>query len=217
MTTSLQPASEARTARGEETAGRILDAAETVLARHGFAAARVRDVAALAGVNVATLYIYFPSKQHLHEAVLERGLQPLIELLARFAHEPDKRAATAPTIDQIMRHLAAHPAIPRLVYQEAVCGGELLTRVAHRWFRPLEDMIEAELRAGAMPKDEAFVSILAAIFLHLTFGHFALAPLLSRVFGADFESRAVLDRQTQLLATLAHQLAETARALEQPV
>jgi hypothetical protein len=68
-----------------------------------------------------------------------------------------------------------------------------------------------------MPKDEAFVSILGAVFLHLTFGHFALAPLLSRVFGADFESRAVLDRQTQFLATLAHQLAETARALEQPV
>jgi len=210
---SLSPAAEARTARGEETAGRILDAAANAFARHGLAGARVREIAALAGVNVATLYIYFPSKQHLYEAVLERGLRPLIDLMARFAHEPDKHAAAAPTIDAVMRHLAAHPALPRLVYQEAVCGGELLTRVAHRWFRPLEDMVEAELRAGARPSDEAFVPVLAAIFLHLTFGHFALAPLLSRVFDADFESRAVLDRQTQLVATLARQLATTAAAL----
>ncbi len=207
------PAVEARTARGEETAGRILDAAATVFARRGLAGTRVRDIATEAGVNVATLYIYFPSKQHLHEAVLERGLQPLIEILGRFADEPDKQAATAPTIDAVMQHLAAHPAVPRLIYQEAVCGGELLARIGSRWFGPLDELIGRELRTGAMPSDEGFVPILGAVFLHLTLGHFALAPLLSRILGADFESPEALRRQTQLLTTLARQLSVTARDL----
>lgn len=208
------PAVETRTERGEETANRILDAAATVFARRGLAGTRVRDIATEAGVNVATLYIYFPSKSHLHEAVLERGLQPLIEILARFADEPDKPAATAPAIDAVMRHLAAHPTVPRLIYQEAVCGGELLARLGSRWFGPLEEMIATELRAGALPSDEGFVPVLGAIFLHLTFGHFALAPLLSRILGADFESPDMLRRQTQLLTTLARQLAVTAKDLE---
>jgi len=207
------PAVETRTTRGEETAGRILDAAATVFARRGLAGTRVRDIATEAGVNVATLYIYFPSKQHLHEAVLERGLQPLIEILVRFADEPDKQAATAPTIDAVMQHLAAHPAVPRLIYQEAVCGGELLARIGSRWFGPLDELIGHELRTGAMPSDEGFVPILGAVFLHLTLGHFALAPLLSRILGADFESPEALRRQTQLLTTLARQLSITARDL----
>jgi AcrR family transcriptional regulator len=211
---TLSASAEPRTQRGEETATRILDAAATIFGQHGLAGTRVRDIANEAGVNVATLYIYFPSKQHLHEAVLERGLRPLIDILARFAHETDKRAATAPAIDAIMQHLAAHPAVPRLIYQEAVCGGELLERVVHRWMRPLEDMIETELRAGVMPHDEGFVPVLAAIFLHLTFGHFALAPLLSRLFGADFTAPEALRRQTQLVTTLARELGTTARTLE---
>jgi len=50
----------------------ILDAAETVLLRDGFAAAGMAEVARLAGVSDGLIYRYFPGKAALRDAVLAR-------------------------------------------------------------------------------------------------------------------------------------------------
>jgi TetR/AcrR family fatty acid metabolism transcriptional regulator len=50
----------------------ILDAAEQVLGRGGFAEASVGEVARLAGVSDGLIYRYFDSKQALRDAVLAR-------------------------------------------------------------------------------------------------------------------------------------------------
>ncbi|HLH76622.1 MAG TPA: TetR family transcriptional regulator [Candidatus Binataceae bacterium] len=50
----------------------ILDAALRVFAELGFSAARMEQVAAAAGVSKAALYLYFPSKDALLQAVLDR-------------------------------------------------------------------------------------------------------------------------------------------------
>jgi AcrR family transcriptional regulator len=56
--------------RGRQDA--ILDAAEQVLVRGGFAAASVAEVARQAGVSDGLIYRYFDSKQALRDAVLSR-------------------------------------------------------------------------------------------------------------------------------------------------
>jgi AcrR family transcriptional regulator len=56
---------------------RILDAAERLFAEHGFAGASLRDIVRVAGVNLATVYYYFQSKEGLMGAVIERRLGPL--------------------------------------------------------------------------------------------------------------------------------------------
>jgi len=58
------------------------------LCTHGAQRSAVREIADAAGVNVATLYIYFPSKNELHEAVLERGVRPLMDLMEEFSSGP---------------------------------------------------------------------------------------------------------------------------------
>jgi AcrR family transcriptional regulator len=45
------------------------------LAQHGFEGLRTREVAAAAGVNVATLHYYFPTKEELIGAVLSHAMQ----------------------------------------------------------------------------------------------------------------------------------------------
>jgi AcrR family transcriptional regulator len=50
---------------------RILDAGVELMGRHGSAGTSMRQLAAAAGLNVATLYHYFPSKADLLHAVIE--------------------------------------------------------------------------------------------------------------------------------------------------
>src|SRR5438270_13617116 len=45
------------------------------LARRGFEGLRTRDVAAAAGVNIATLHYYFPTKEALIGGILEHTMQ----------------------------------------------------------------------------------------------------------------------------------------------
>lgn len=60
----------------------ILAAALEVFSRHGFAAARLDDVAAQAGVAKGTLYLYFPNKQTLFEELIRSYVSPLFDKLA---------------------------------------------------------------------------------------------------------------------------------------
>lgn len=67
----MEPAPRRRGADG--TRQLLLDAARRRFARHGYAAATVRDIAADAGVNVALISRYFESKIGLFEACLQRA------------------------------------------------------------------------------------------------------------------------------------------------
>ena len=73
--------SEADVPPSGSTRDRILDAAEALFADRGYAGAAMRDLAARVDLNPASLYNHFPSKRALYEAVLERGLRPMSELL----------------------------------------------------------------------------------------------------------------------------------------
>jgi AcrR family transcriptional regulator len=56
----------------------ILDAAIDVFSAEGFAAARLDDVAARAGVAKGTIYLFFKDKEDLFEQILLTALRPLL-------------------------------------------------------------------------------------------------------------------------------------------
>lgn len=63
---------------GSATRSRILQIALTLMSQRGVDGTSMRDLASAAGLNVASLYHYFPSKRDLLEAVLvERGVLPV--------------------------------------------------------------------------------------------------------------------------------------------
>ena len=80
----------------------ILDAAEEVFARSGFAAAALREIAFKAGVNQALVHHYFGSKDGLFKAIfLRRGKElarERLELLALL-----EKRSSSPTLEEIIR------------------------------------------------------------------------------------------------------------------
>src|SRR5579885_2463244 len=60
------------TSRGEAQQRALVDAAYHLIAEGGFERLRTREVAARAGVNIATLHYYFATKEDLIRAVVQR-------------------------------------------------------------------------------------------------------------------------------------------------
>src|SRR5260370_28419908 len=67
------------TATSENTASRIIDAAERLFIRDGIDATSLRAVTREARVNVAALHYYFGSRDELLRAVLDRIVTPVNE------------------------------------------------------------------------------------------------------------------------------------------
>jgi len=59
-----------RERRKQDRPGELLEAALDLFVEKGFAATRVEEVAARAGVSKGTLFLYFPSKEDLFKAVV---------------------------------------------------------------------------------------------------------------------------------------------------
>lgn len=101
------------------TTERILGAAEQAFADAGFAAARLEDIAAAAGLRRPSLLYHYPTKDALYEASVTRSFGRLREVLGSaisaegsFPERLDRLAGT------YVAFLAEHPAIARLVVRE---------------------------------------------------------------------------------------------------
>ena len=62
-----------RARRKEARPGELLEAALALFVEKGYAATRVEEVAARAGVSKGTLFLYFPSKEELFKAVVREN------------------------------------------------------------------------------------------------------------------------------------------------
>jgi AcrR family transcriptional regulator len=65
--------------------GEIVAAAFAVFGEKGFAAARLEDIAARAGVSKGALYLYFETKEELFHAVVREAVVPNVRMIAGFA------------------------------------------------------------------------------------------------------------------------------------
>lgn len=73
-----QIAEPGRKRRKEARPSELTAAALELFVEKGFAATRLEDVAALAGVSKGTLYLYFDSKEALFKAVIQEGIVPAL-------------------------------------------------------------------------------------------------------------------------------------------
>lgn len=71
--------------RKEARPGEILQAAFAVFADKGFAAARLDDIAARAGVSKGALYLYFETKEVLFQAMVRERVAPNVRAIVGFA------------------------------------------------------------------------------------------------------------------------------------
>jgi AcrR family transcriptional regulator len=190
----------------------ILDAAERRFAERGFAGVSVRQIAGDAGLkNQASLYHHFKNKKALYEAVLQRGLQPIIELVAGSSTAGD---SSDPVLDRIVDHLAAHPHLPRLIQRAGLDDSRALRGTVGRLLGPLYSSGLRVLAGSGGAWSDAEIPHLAAGLYHLIFGYFANAALLEAVLPDDPHSPAALARQARFLKVAVARLlgGETVRA-----
>ncbi|WP_323844087.1 TetR/AcrR family transcriptional regulator [Microbulbifer magnicolonia] len=89
--------------RSQERRELILDAAEELFALHGYDGVTLRQIANLAGVDVALTSYYFGPKQELFNAVLERRGQILNDARLEALRAAEAEAApNSPTIEKIV-------------------------------------------------------------------------------------------------------------------
>jgi AcrR family transcriptional regulator len=188
----------------------ILDAAERRFAERGFAGVSVREIATDAGLkNQASLYHHFKNKKALYEAVLARGVEPIIDMVASAQTPGD---AADPVLDRMVDYLAARPHLPRLIQRAGLDDTKLLRSTVTKLLGPLYTNGLRVLAGSGGAWQPSEMPHLAAGLYHLIFGYFANAGLLEAVLPEDPRSPAALARQAQFLKTAVARLLGPAEA-----
>src|SRR5438309_11667546 len=86
MTADAVPLNEAqpldrRQRRRQETIEEVLDIAVEIMTEQGVAGLSIGEVARRMGIRPPSLYVYFPSKEALYDAVFLRGARAILEHL----------------------------------------------------------------------------------------------------------------------------------------
>jgi AcrR family transcriptional regulator len=145
-------------ARTEATRKKLLAAAEKTFVRDGFEAARLEDIASLAGYTRGAFYANFKSKEDIFFALLEqwvaRRIAEVAELLAREETPAKRLRALREHYVQLakdrrlvllslefklfaIRHPEAHARLRTRQRPLRACGGDLVRRIAHEVGRDL--------------------------------------------------------------------------------
>jgi TetR/AcrR family transcriptional regulator len=208
------PPSTARAAsprrKGELTAERILDAAESLFAATGYAGTTLRDVAAAVGLRTPSLYNHFDSKDALYAAVLKRGIGPLLDTLSRAVEDIARSPELGPgrLAEKLMAQLAERPKLPQLIQHEALTGGGRLSPMLREWIIPVfasaDRMIAAGPAASRWKPDQ--LPLLVIAMYNIIVGYFTIAPLYKELNGADLLTREALETQTRLFSEVVETL-----------
>jgi len=116
----------------------ILDTAERLFAERGVDGVAVRDLAREMNLTAPSLYNHFSSKQDLYEAVLERGLTPLLEMSAE-AWEPGELEIekVREVAEQLVGHLSQHPHLAALLQRALLEDAKGIEALIERWLSPM--------------------------------------------------------------------------------
>ena len=183
--------------RKDERPGEVVAAALQLFVERGFAATRLEDVAARAGVSKGTLYLYFASKEELFKAVVRQGLVNTIamgeDLVAEY------RGSSIELIELLLRGWwdllvqSPYSGIPKLVISEAGNFPELarfyFDEVIRRGSRLVVKVLERGVASGEfVPTDVRYLPriavapiVMAAVWEH-SFGALEPAPLSDAAF-----------------------------------
>jgi len=142
----------ARLRTEDPTRSRILQAAAALFARHGYAAASVRDIAREVGVTVGAIYVHFAAKDRLLVAVYREGVERIARHVdAALASERSPWARLQAAVAAHLEVLLSDAAFARVIVR--VLPGDVPE--AARDLRRLRDCYEQRFRTliGALDLD----------------------------------------------------------------
>ncbi len=99
--------------------GLIEQVATELFAEHGYRGTSMEDIAKRSGVSVPVVYDHFPSKQQLHEHLLERHFAELRQLWrTQLGRKRPLEQRIATTLDAWFGYVEAHPYAWRLLFRD---------------------------------------------------------------------------------------------------
>lgn len=168
------PAAKSHQRRKDARPGELARAALEVFSEHGFAAARLEEVARRAGVSKGTVYLYFESKEALFKAAVEVGMTPALEAAEELAADTSRPAAEllrrfvfgwwervgSTALGGLPKLLVAEsgnfPELARWFHESTIrraqraLAGIIELGIARGDFRPLDPMLAARVVFGPM-------------------------------------------------------------------
>ncbi len=157
----------------------ILDTALSLMAQNGVAGTSMRDLAAATGLNVASLYHYFPSKRDLLVAVLDdRGFLSDLATASPSAMADSPATGLGDLLTDILQSMLDVEDFIRLMLGEVLRGDETATTVGSDLFAATQAALEQWLAtnrpdlcaAGSRP---ALARVLRSLLIGLFFEHVA--------------------------------------------
>lgn len=128
----------------QSTRQRILQEAELLFARHGYASTSVREITEAADANLAAVNYHFGSKENLLIELLDRVVAPINEQRLELLDEMEAKGA--PEVDEVLTAFLLpdlqvlhelrdrDPDLPRFVSRMYSEGSDLMTQVIGRQF-----------------------------------------------------------------------------------
>jgi AcrR family transcriptional regulator len=157
----------------------ILRTALSLMATKGVDGTSMRNLATATGLNVASLYHYFPSKRELLVAVLEeRGFVDGLEATSRTALAQDPTSSLAELLDGSLQSMLEVEEFVRLMLGEVMRGDDTAFAVGNELFTAAHDSLERSLTESDPPlcrpgEEAAMARMLRSLLIGLFIEHVA--------------------------------------------
>ncbi len=167
----------------------ILNTALTLMSQQGVDGTSMRNLAAATGLNVASLYHYFPSKRELLVAVLEeRGLVGSLSPASQPSLRQDPFPRLADLLDDILQSMLEVEDFIRLMLGEVMRGDQTAYAVGTDLFAATQELLERWLAERVPPVSppggqEALARMLRTLLVGLLLEH--VTGVLDPVAGKD--------------------------------
>ncbi len=168
---SLKPRKAASQERARQTVEAILEAAAYILVRDGWDRFNTNRVAERAGVNIGSLYQYFPNKEsivaELQQRHIEKGRGAHPDMLVQLRSQPNLRASLKILIDGAVAEHRVNPKLHRVFAEE-------LPRASRRVHGDKDKELIARLASILEPYAIQVPDLDIALFLFRVIGHAAI-------------------------------------------
>ncbi|SDM82840.1 TetR/AcrR family transcriptional regulator [Maricaulis salignorans] len=177
MSTSLSSTSpkSPKTARGQRTRNRLLDAAEESFGENGFHSSSIGDITRRASVALGTFYVYFDSKDEIFRAlVAHMGEMTRSWIAERVKGATDRLDAEHKGLVAYIEFARAHPNLYRIIEEAQFVAPDAYKAhydsFADRYRRNLEEAAERGEISDGNQETRAWALIGMSVFLGLRFG-----------------------------------------------
>jgi len=164
-----------RRSTGKARREQILIEAMECFAENGFRGTTTRLLAERVGITEAALYRYFPSKESLYRAIVDRKIEApeLVALVEPAARRRDDRAVFGGLAQEIFRRVEEDPAFLRILLFTALEGHDLSEPFFASRVRRLRDFVAdyVALRVAEGAFRPVEPALAARAFLGMVFDH----------------------------------------------